>query len=199
VFHLASKVRWYDSSSAERQRQLGAVAGLGRVHVCGRRLREKLIVIVAHLLVARGARSRDPPATPTHSLIHRLLPYIAALALRTHCERLHYITPVSGVQLFIDLRCVSDKRSAIAEIARVLFVNPDRGVVENDILDANGVDFLWYHDVVVAWSEPGSGTLWYPAVSQQRDVMMPELVHFSVPRRQSRYHNKPQASTYCVV
>jgi len=41
------------------------------------------------------------------------------------------------------------KSSAIAEIARVFLVNPDHGIVENPILDANNVDILRYYDVVV--------------------------------------------------
>jgi len=47
------------------------------------------------------------------------------------------------------------KRSAIAEKARVFFVNPCHGTVENPILDANNVDFY------------GTTTFWCPRLNSE--------------------------------
>jgi len=49
-------------------------------------------------------------------------------------------------------RTMCNKRSAIAQIARV-FLNPDHGVVENPITDADDVDFY------------GTTTLWCPGLN----------------------------------
>jgi len=50
--------------------------------------------------------------------------------------------------------CTGNKSSAIAEMARVVLVNPDHGIVENPILDANNVDFY------------STTTLWCPSLHQ---------------------------------
>jgi len=46
-----------------------------------------------------------------------------------------------------------NKNFAIAEIARVFLVNPDHGIIENPILDANSADFY------------GTTTLWCPSLN----------------------------------
>jgi len=48
----------------------------------------------------------------------------------------------------------SNNNLAIAEIARVVFLSPDHGIVENPTLDANNVDFY------------GTTTLWCPSQNQ---------------------------------
>jgi len=65
---------------------------------------------------------------------------------------------------------IQNNSSAIAEMARVFFVDLDHGIVESPILDANNVHFY------------ATTTLWCPSLNLVVSVMVPlhELMHFSV-------------------